>query len=58
MKYYRMSYKEVVFKRAYITIMLLNAAIPGIKPIDTGKNESSKTPDKKIHANNYFSQFM
>ena len=34
MKYFRMSYEEVVFKRSYINLLLLNAAIPGIKPMD------------------------
>lgn len=28
MKYFRMSYEEVVFRRSYINIMLLNKAIP------------------------------
>lgn len=51
MKYYRMSYDEVVNKRAYINIMLLNAAIPGSKPTEEEK-------DKNIHANDYFAQFM
>ena len=32
MKYYRMSYEEVVNERSYSNIMLLNAAIPGTKP--------------------------
>ncbi len=28
MKYFRMSYEEVVFKRSYINIILLNRSIP------------------------------
>ncbi|UYU89421.1 hypothetical protein KQP74_15865 [Bacteroides thetaiotaomicron] len=51
MKYYRMSYEEVVSKRSYLNIMLLNAAIPGTKP-----KEGEET--KKVHANEYFAQFM
>lgn len=40
MKYFRMSYNEVVFKRSYINILLLNRAIPGIKPFDEEEGES------------------
>lgn len=28
MKYFRMSYEEVVFKRSYLNILLLNRSIP------------------------------
>jgi len=28
MKYFRMSYEEVVFRRSYINILLLNRSIP------------------------------
>ncbi|MCZ2726299.1 hypothetical protein [Bacteroides caccae] len=52
MKYYRMSYEEVVSKRSYLNIMLLNAAIPGTKP------RESEEKTKKVHANEYFAQFM
>ena len=31
MKYFRMSYEEVVFNRSYLTIMLLNRSIPSFK---------------------------
>jgi len=31
MKYFRMSYEEVVFNRSYINIMLLNKSIPSFK---------------------------
>lgn len=34
MKYFRMSYEEVVYKRSYINLILLNASIPGMKPVD------------------------
>ena len=40
MKYFRMSYEEVVFRRSYINLILLNAAIPGIKPLDEEENET------------------
>lgn len=51
MKYYRMSYEDIVSKRSYLNIILLNAAIPGTKP-----KEREET--KKVHANEYFAQFM
>ena len=53
MKYYRMSYEEVVNERSYSNIMLLNAAIPGTKP----KAEREEKA-KELHANEYFAQFM
>ena len=58
MKYYRMSFEEVVSKRAYLNIILLNAAIPGTKPVDGEEDSVSQAPEKKIHANTFFSQFM
>lgn len=30
-----MSYEEVVFRRSYINLMLLNRAIPGFKPLNS-----------------------
>ncbi|MDV7051573.1 hypothetical protein R4E93_07900 [Bacteroides ovatus] len=54
MKYYRMSYEEVVNERSYSNIMLLNAAIPGTKPKEEGEKEKAK----ELHANEYFAQFM
>nr|DAQ50634.1 MAG TPA: hypothetical protein [Caudoviricetes sp.] len=54
MKYYRMSYEEVVNERSYSNIMLLNAAIPGTKP----KEEREEEKAKELHANEYFAQFM
>jgi hypothetical protein len=44
MKYFRMSYDEVVFKRSYLNLLLLNAAIPSIKPYNE-YNENSDTLD-------------
>lgn len=59
MKYYRMSYIEVTQKRSYLTIQLLNAAIPGSKPVIKSDDDNvEKEPEKKIHANEYFAQFM
>lgn len=52
MKYYRMSYEEVVNERSYSNIMLLNAA-PGTKP-----KEEREEKAKELHANEYFAQFM
>lgn len=36
MKYYRMSYEEVVFKRSYVNILLLNRSIPSFNTKDKG----------------------
>lgn len=62
MKYFRMSYEEVVFKRSYINLLLLNAAIPGYKPVDeeNGDEEENEqnTGTEIVHANNYFLNFM
>lgn len=71
MKYFRMSYEEVVFERSYINLILLNRAIPGCKPIDE-KGKSKKDGyieaeafddieskgDKSEHANDFFMNFM
>lgn len=53
MKYFRMSYEEVVFKRSYINLILLNAAIPSIKPLDEDENESKATNLQRAHKKNY-----
>lgn len=58
MKYYRMSFEEVVSKRSYLNIILLNAAIPGSKPKNEKTDDPSRILEKKIHANEYFAQFM
>lgn len=65
MKYFRMSYDEVVFKRSYINLILLNRAIPGIKPFDkdgddkipSGGKISRQTPNNQ-HANEFFEALM
>lgn len=51
-----MSYDEVVFKRSYLNLLLLNAAIPSIKPYNED-NENSDTldysPTRKTKARDY-----
>lgn len=46
MKYFRMSYEEVVFNRSYINIMLLNRSIPS-----WGKNKSEELSNDKENKN-------
>lgn len=65
MKYFRMSYEEVVFKRSYLNLILLNRAIPGIKPFDKGDGDGMPAREKitrhklkTMHANSFFEQFM
>lgn len=63
MKYFRMSYDEVVFKRSYLNLILLNRAIPGFKPLDNeeeneSKKKTKRKKEKDIHANDYFMNFM
>lgn len=47
MKYFRMSYEEVVYKRSYINLILLNAAIPGMKPIEEKNEKVDKQSQRK-----------
>lgn len=70
MKYFRMSYEEVVFNRSYINIMLLNRSIPSFKvdkdeygnnDVSNKFNKSQKKYhdiDKSIHANDFFMDMM
>lgn len=72
MKYFRMSYEEVVFNRSYINIMLLNKSIPSFKSktdkdAGSGIDRSSKSAKGETvkhitpqngHANGFFQQFM
>lgn len=71
MKYFRMSYDEVVFKRSYLNLLLLNAAIPSIKPLDENNDEQplgsdktnqDKSPrksyDKNDNGNSFFASLM
>lgn len=53
MKYFRMSYEEVVFNRSYMTVVLLNRSIPSYKT----DNEDDKA-DKPVHVSEYFMKFM
>lgn len=65
-----MSYEEVVFRRSYINLMLLNRAIPGFKPlnsdgegddVDEDNIQNNKVKRKKagnMHANAFFQQLM
>ena len=41
MKYFRMSYEEVVFNRSYINIILLNRSIPSFD-LDKDKSEGGE----------------
>lgn len=73
MKYFRMSYEEVVFKRSYLTIMLLNRSIPSYntnnKESEYGGGRSKKSNKNKVqkelheidktqHANDFFMGMM
>lgn len=60
MKYFRMSYEEVVFRRSYLNIMLLNASIPGWKSLrDEEDDPNWDGIDKgKTHANEFFGGLM
>lgn len=68
MKYFRMSYEEIVFRRSYINLILLNAAIPGIKPLDEEEEDNieshnNNNPQKKNYSlndngNSFFSSLM
>lgn len=71
MKYFRMSYDEVVFKRSYLNLLLLNAAIPSIKPLDEDNEDEplsnnitnqDKSPRKSYakndNGNSFFASLM
>ncbi len=71
MKYFRMSYEEVVFNRSYLNIMLLNRAIPSFKNAEKDTEQSSlgnrksyqpkkifKAIDKPTSANDFFMALM
>ena len=71
MKYFRMSYEEVVFNRSYINIMLLNRSIPSFKTKENDEednlyNTEGEMPRKRkktgknkpMVASDYFMQFM
>lgn len=69
MKYFRMSYEEVVFNRSYINIILLNRSIPSWDNPDKKEDECSdkkrkeeistcKSINKSIHASDFFMDMM
>jgi len=56
MKYFRMSYEEVVFNRSYINIILLNRSIPSYNFDKNGEEEDgsssvSRYEKKREHFN-------
>lgn len=53
MKYFRMSYDEIVNKRSYKTLLLLNASIPSFKSDKEEKEEGKRkrTDNNFKHAN-------
>ena len=67
MKYFRMSYEEVVFNRSYLNILLLNRSIPSMK-LDKDDDDGmslEKHKQKKIvknvvyrHESELFSEMM
>ena len=66
-KYFRMSYEEVVFKRSFLNIMLLNRSIPSFKldndrgnpTLHGGSGKTKVVPRKDSqHHSDFFMQFM
>ncbi len=59
MKYYRMSYDEVVNRRSYTNIILLNSAIPSYGGGKDKKGDGKGEKPKEVrHANQIFDQLM
>lgn len=63
MKYFRMSYEEVVFNRSYVNIMLLNRTIPSWndKAEDVAAhniNNNNQQIKKSVHASDFFMDMM
>lgn len=64
MKYFRMSYEEVVFNRSFINIILLNRSIPSfnVEKGDEDNNGHGKKGNaqrqKPMHVSEFFMQFM
>lgn len=66
MKYFRMSYEEVVFNRSYINVILLNRSIPSWDDPNKKEDEGSgneeigtcKPINKSIHASDFFMNMM
>ena len=58
MKYFRMSYEEVVFNRSYLNILLLNRSIPSTKlPEDNNEGNSDDLPLRTRNAKKQQKQF-
>lgn len=53
MKYFRMSYEEVVYKRSYINLLLLNAAIPSVKSLDEEEDNNTEPNNNNQRKKNY-----
>lgn len=58
MKYFRMPYDEIVKKRSYKNIILLNASIPTYNSKKNKKNIKENKKFKGKHPNQFFEQFM
>lgn len=54
MKYFRMSYEEVVFRRSYLNIVLLNRSIPSFgtdskdDTFKSSRKQKNRQPSKKF----------
>jgi len=55
MKYFRMSYEEVVFNRSYQNLVLLQRSIPSFDDNDKDEKESAA---ESVHVSDYFMKFM
>ena len=69
MKYFRMSYEEVVFNRSYINIILLNRSAPSLSTKSKNEQREGKGKQKRqqkeyhkiekpISANDFFMGLM
>lgn len=66
MKYFRMSYEEVVFNRSYLNIMLLNRSSPtwdndkGSNSVNTNtvNTTNRQSINKSVHASDFFMDMM
>ena len=52
MKYFRMSYEEIVFKRSYLNIILLNRSIPSY---NLDNEDGERDNDRGVKKKNDFS---
>lgn len=58
MKYFRMSFEEIMYRRSYKNLMLLNAAIPSLYD-DEDEEGKGKGKRKEIkHANQIFDNLL